>query len=33
MKFVDAQLIMKEGWEDVNMVMATSDEDLPGIPR
>ena len=33
MKFVDAQLIMKEGCEDVNMVMATSDEDLPGIPR
>ena len=32
-KFVDAQSIMKEGCEDVNVVMAMSDEDLPGIPR
>ena len=32
-KFIDAQSIMKEGCEDINVVMATSDKDLPGIPR
>ena len=32
-KFVDVQSIMKEGCEDINMVMAMSDKDLPGIPR